>query len=46
MILPAAPGFYHRPRTLADLVDSQVQRILDVLDIDHEIAKRWKDQEE
>jgi 4-hydroxy-3-polyprenylbenzoate decarboxylase len=41
-IMPAAPGFYHRPGQVADLVDFVVQRILDQLGIDIEIARRWK----
>ncbi len=41
VIIPAAPGFYHRPTTVAELVDFIVQRILDQLDIDVEIARRW-----
>ncbi len=40
-VLPAAPGFYHRPAALADLVDFIVQRILDHLDLDIEISPRW-----
>ena len=41
VVLPAAPGFYHRPTRVADLVDFIVQRILDQLDIDIQIARRW-----
>jgi len=41
VIIPAAPGFYHRPTQVAELVDFIVQRILDHLDIDLEIARRW-----
>jgi 4-hydroxy-3-polyprenylbenzoate decarboxylase len=40
-ILPAAPGFYHRAKTVGELVDFIVQRILDQLDIDTDIAPRW-----
>ena len=40
-ILPAAPGFYHRPTRIEELVDFVVQRILDHLEIDITIAKRW-----
>jgi flavin prenyltransferase len=40
-ILPAAPGFYHRPQQVADLVDFLAQRILDQLDLDIEVAPRW-----
>ena len=41
VIVPAAPGFYHRPTTVAELVDFIVQRVLDQLDLDIEIARRW-----
>jgi flavin prenyltransferase len=40
-ILPAAPGFYHRPRSVDDLVDFVVARILDHLGISHAIGRRW-----
>jgi 4-hydroxy-3-polyprenylbenzoate decarboxylase len=41
-VMPAAPGFYHRPTRVSDLVDFVVQRILDQLEIDIEISQRWK----
>ena len=41
VVLPAAPGFYHRPTRVAELVDFIVQRILDQLGLDIEIAARW-----
>jgi len=41
LILPAAPGFYHRPTKVAELVDFVVQRILDQLGVVIEISKRW-----
>ena len=40
-IVPASPGFYHRPTTIQELVDFVVQRILDQLDLGIEIAPRW-----
>lgn len=40
-ILPANPGFYNRPAHVDELVDFIVARILDQLDIDHELMKRW-----
>jgi flavin prenyltransferase len=42
-VLPAAPGFYHRPTAIAELVDFVVQRILDQLEIPFTIARRWGD---
>jgi len=41
-ILPAAPGFYHRPTEVAQLVDFIVQRILDRFDVPLTIAPRWE----
>lgn len=41
VIVPASPGFYHRPTQLGELVDFVVQRILDQLGIALDIAPRW-----
>jgi 4-hydroxy-3-polyprenylbenzoate decarboxylase len=41
VVLPAAPGFYHRPAAVGELVDFIVQRVLDQLDLEIEIARRW-----
>ncbi|MDH3197669.1 MAG: aromatic acid decarboxylase, partial [Candidatus Krumholzibacteria bacterium] len=40
-ILPAMPAFYHRPKTIADLVDMVVGRILDRLGVDNTLFPRW-----
>lgn len=40
-ILPANPGFYHRPRQVADLVDFVVARVLDHLGVPHALLARW-----
>ncbi|MCK0537323.1 flavin prenyltransferase UbiX [Alcanivorax quisquiliarum] len=40
-IMPAAPGFYHRPETVAELVDFMVARVLDHLQIPHTLMPRW-----
>jgi 4-hydroxy-3-polyprenylbenzoate decarboxylase len=42
VVLPAAPGFYHRPARIDQLVDFVVQRILDQLDLDIQLAQRWE----
>ena len=42
VVLPAAPGFYHRPTRVAELVDFVVQRVLDQLALDITIAARWE----
>jgi flavin prenyltransferase len=42
-IMPASPGFYHRPATVHDLVRGLTARVLDHLGIEHDHAPRWKD---
>lgn len=46
VILPPNPGFYHRPQTVADLVDFVVARIMDQLGIAHDLIRRWGDPED
>jgi len=41
-VLPAAPGFYHRPETVLELVGTVTARSLDLLGIPNERAKRWR----
>ncbi|MGI8733430.1 MAG: UbiX family flavin prenyltransferase [Pyrinomonadaceae bacterium] len=41
-IIPASPGFYHRPRSIEALVDHLVYRILDHLGVPHSQATRWQ----
>lgn len=43
VILPANPGFYHQPQTVADIVDFIVARILDQLGVQHDLMARWGD---
>ncbi|WP_375752401.1 flavin prenyltransferase UbiX [Vibrio sp. HN007] len=40
-IMPAAPGFYHQPESIEDLVDFMVARILDHLNIEQGLVPRW-----
>ncbi|WP_438864636.1 flavin prenyltransferase UbiX [Neptunicella sp.] len=40
-IMPAAPGFYHNPQSIDDLVDFVVARILDHLGLDQNLMERW-----
>ena len=44
IILPAMPGFYHKPSTINEIVDHLVGKILDQLKIKHDLFRRWKDQ--
>ncbi|HEY3258127.1 MAG TPA: flavin prenyltransferase UbiX [Gemmatimonadaceae bacterium] len=41
VVLPAAPGFYHRPEKISDLVDFVVARVMDQLGVTHALGKRW-----
>jgi len=41
VVMPANPGFYHRPEKVEDLVDFMVARILDHLDVEHDLLPRW-----
>ncbi len=41
IVLPAAPGFYHRPKGVGDLVDFVVQRIFDHLGVEVSLTPRW-----
>jgi 4-hydroxy-3-polyprenylbenzoate decarboxylase len=44
-ILPASPGFYHRPKTIEDLVEHLCFRILDQFDIPHSKRSQWTGEE-
>jgi flavin prenyltransferase len=41
VILPAMPGFYHRPSSIGDIVDHLVGKILDQFSINHGLSVRW-----
>jgi flavin prenyltransferase len=41
VILPASPSFYHHPKTIDDLVDTVLARVLDHLGLEHAISTRW-----
>jgi 4-hydroxy-3-polyprenylbenzoate decarboxylase len=41
VILPASPGFYHRPAAVSELIDFVVARVLDQFGLEHNIGKRW-----
>ena len=40
-IMPACPGFYHKPEKVQDLVDFVVARVLDHLNVQHNLTPRW-----
>ena len=40
-VLPAMPSFYGQPRSIDDVVDSVVGRLLDHLGLDHDLSHRW-----
>jgi 4-hydroxy-3-polyprenylbenzoate decarboxylase len=42
IIAPANPGFYLMPKTIDDIVDFVVARLLDLLDVEHDLGQRWK----
>ncbi|WP_096188625.1 UbiX family flavin prenyltransferase [Evansella halocellulosilytica] len=41
IIVPAMPGFYHQPKTMDDLINFVVGKVLDQLDVDHSLFDRW-----
>jgi len=45
-ILPANPGFYSRPQTVEEVVDTVVARVLDHLRVEHKLGHRWREEPE
>jgi 4-hydroxy-3-polyprenylbenzoate decarboxylase len=41
-ILPAMPGFYNKPKSIGDMVDHIVGKVLDQLDLKHNLYEPWK----
>ena len=44
IIFPPVPAFYARPKTIAELVDHSIGRVLDLLDIETDLIERWQGQ--
>jgi len=42
VVLPACPAFYSKPRSLDDLVDVLVGRVLDLLGVENDLYRRWQ----
>ena len=42
VVMPAAPGFYHQPREISQLVDFMVARMLDQLGVEQNLVARWR----
>jgi len=40
-IAPPVMGFYHRPKTIDDMVDFAAGKVLDLMGIEHDIFRRW-----
>jgi 4-hydroxy-3-polyprenylbenzoate decarboxylase len=40
-IVPAMPGFYQGPQTVADMIDFMVGKVLDQMNVEHTLFRRW-----
>ena len=45
VILPPVPAFYHKPETIADIIDCTIGKILDLYEIPHKLFRRWGEEE-
>lgn len=43
IVASASPGFYHQPKTMEDLINFVVGKVLDFFNIDHNLFKRWRE---
>lgn len=46
IVMPPMPAFYHRPKSIDDIVNQTVGRCLDLFDIESELVKRWRSEDE
>lgn len=44
ILIPPMPAFYHRPKTVDDIINHTVGKVLDSLDIEHDLFDRWSGQ--
>ena len=42
ILLPPVPAFYYKPRTINDVIDHTIGKMLDMLDIEHDLFRRWE----
>ncbi len=41
LILPPMPAFYHKPKTIEDIIDQTIGKAFDYLELDHQLFRRW-----
>ena len=41
VVFPPVPAFYHKPRTIEELIDHTIGKVLDIFDIKHNLFPRW-----
>jgi len=44
-IIPPVPAFYHHPKTIDDIINQSVGKVLDYMEIEHDLFKRWDNSE-